>query len=204
MVYRRNVFINCPLDADFEPLRNAIVFAVFDCGFVPRCALESSNGHEVRFEKIKNLIRNSRFGIHDISRTELDLANGLPRFNMPLELGVFIGAATYGNGQVRDKCLLIVDRERYRYQKFISDISGQDIFAHENSTVKLIACVREWLASESGEAGIPGGAHLAKRFAQFSVELPKFCECARIRVDELTFTEYTKFISNWAASRSLN
>src|SRR5262249_5963635 len=29
-----------------------------------------------------------KYGIHDISRTEVTSASGLPRFNMPLELGV--------------------------------------------------------------------------------------------------------------------
>lgn len=81
MAYAENVFINCPFDADFEPLRNAMLFAIADCGFIARCALESSNGHDYRFEKIKQIIDECRFGIHDISRTELDNANLLPRFN---------------------------------------------------------------------------------------------------------------------------
>jgi hypothetical protein len=103
MGYHNNVFVNCPLDVAFEPLRNALVFTIVDCGFTPRCALESANGHEYRFEKIKRIIRECKLGIHDMSRTDLDCYSGLPRFNMPLELGVFIGAATYGQGQVREK-----------------------------------------------------------------------------------------------------
>jgi len=38
------------------------------------------------------IIRDSQFGIHDVSRVELDDANRLPRFNMPLELGLFLRA----------------------------------------------------------------------------------------------------------------
>ena len=34
------MFINCPFDAVYEPLFDAIVFAVYDCGFIARCALE--------------------------------------------------------------------------------------------------------------------------------------------------------------------
>ncbi|KQV44681.1 hypothetical protein [Duganella sp. Root336D2] len=94
--YNDNVFINCPFDEEFKPLQNAMVFAIFDCGFVPRCALEENDGADIRLDKIKRLIQSSRYGVHDISRTELDPANSLPRFNMPLELGLFLGARQYG------------------------------------------------------------------------------------------------------------
>ena len=67
--YTSSVFINCPFDDDYVELRNALVFTVYDCGFVPRCALEEDNSGNVRFEKIQRLISESKFGIHDISRS---------------------------------------------------------------------------------------------------------------------------------------
>lgn len=89
--YDVSVFINCPFDDDYRPLFYAVVFAVYDCGLVPRCSLEVSNAGNVRIHKIVSLIKDCRWGIHDLSRTELN-PNGLPRFNMPLELGIFLGA----------------------------------------------------------------------------------------------------------------
>ena len=89
--YASNVFVNCPFDDEYSPIRDAITFAIFDCGFVPRSALEEDDGGNTRFDKIKHLISISKFGVHDISRTELDEDKNLPRFNMPLELGVFTG-----------------------------------------------------------------------------------------------------------------
>ena len=62
---------------------------------------------EVRMTKILRLIRTSRFGIHDISRTALDPINALPRFNMPLELGLFLGASHFGNASQRSKQTLV-------------------------------------------------------------------------------------------------
>jgi hypothetical protein len=56
--YDRNVFINCPFDIQFQPLFRAIVFAVEDCGFLARCALEVEDSGEVRVNKI--LSRQSR------------------------------------------------------------------------------------------------------------------------------------------------
>lgn len=199
-----DVFINCPFDAEFSGLRNAIVFAIYDCGFRPRCALESANGHEYRFEKIKNLIQESRFGIHDISRTELDFANQLPRFNMPLELGLFIGAMSYGSRKVKDKSLLILDKDQYRYQKYISDIAGQDIRAHNNCERTVIKCVRDWLYSESKRTvRLPGGAYIADRYEHFKAELPALCAKVHCRLDEMTFVDYSTLASEWAASHGL-
>ena len=87
--YNDNVFINCPFDPAYKPLFDATVFAVHDCGFIPRCALEEEDASQVRIEKIYEIIADCRYGIHDISRIELDEPSGFPRFNMPLELGIF-------------------------------------------------------------------------------------------------------------------
>jgi hypothetical protein len=46
--YSRQVFINCPFDPAYRPIRDGIVFAVFDCGFQPRSALEIEDSSEVR------------------------------------------------------------------------------------------------------------------------------------------------------------
>ncbi|HUF12994.1 MAG TPA: hypothetical protein VMN78_07845 [Longimicrobiales bacterium] len=73
-----DVFINCPFDDDYRPIMQAVVFAVHDCGFVARSALETSDGSQVRIDKIYDLIRDCRFGIHDISMTSLDPSTDLP------------------------------------------------------------------------------------------------------------------------------
>ena len=42
-----NVFINYPFDDQYLNIRNAIIFAIFDCGFIPRCALEIDESGEI-------------------------------------------------------------------------------------------------------------------------------------------------------------
>ena len=101
--YDRFVFLNCPFDEEYLPLIRAITFAVKACGYEVRSALEAMDAGEVRMNKILRLIRTCRFGIHDISRTTLDPVHGLPRFNMPLELGLFLGASHFGNPAQRRK-----------------------------------------------------------------------------------------------------
>ena len=107
--YEKGVFINCPFDHDYEKLFYALIFAIHDCGFVARCALEASDSGEVRISKIVEIIRQCKFGVHDISRTELG-SNGLPRFNMPLELGLFLGAKEFD--PTNKKICLILDRTK--------------------------------------------------------------------------------------------
>ena len=81
--YADNVFMNCPFDTEYKSIFNAIIFAIFDCGYVARCALEIDDAGQVRIDKIGRIIADSKFGVHDISRTELDQHTELPRFNVP-------------------------------------------------------------------------------------------------------------------------
>ncbi len=200
--YSRCVFINCPFDKEYEPLRNTLVFVIYDCGFVPRCALEINNSGEVRIEKIRRLIRECKYGIHDISRTEIDQASRLPRFNMPLELGVFLGAKLYGDRKQRDKNCLILDSEQYRYQKFISDIAGHDIKSHGNRETTLVREVRSWLSDCSRDSRIPGGRVIEQRMARFRAELPRLCGEADLTEDEMTYNDYSTFASEWLIETS--
>jgi hypothetical protein len=93
----RDVFINCPFDSDYLIFFRAIVFVVIRSGFRARSALETDDASENRFDKICNIIQRCRYGIHDISRTELDPESQLPRFNMPLDLGVFLAQSALGS-----------------------------------------------------------------------------------------------------------
>lgn len=195
--YAESVFINCPFDSVYLDFFNAIVFSVFDCGFQARCAKEVDDSGQVRIDKIYKIVLECKFGIHDISRTELEPKSGLPRFNMPFELGVFLGAKRFGNSQQRSKICLILDKESYRYQSYISDIAGQDIRAHNGEPEKAISIVRNWLNSASSHVVIPGGKEIARRYRLFEEELPEICARVPIDPDELTYNDYTSFISAW-------
>jgi hypothetical protein len=193
-----NVFINCPFDDEYKPLLWAIIFTVLACGFSPRSALEENDAGAIRLDKIKKLIRESRLGIHDISRTDADKVSGLPRFNMPFELGIDLGARAYGARHLGSKRVLIFDRDRYRFQQFLSDIAGQDISAHENSEAKVIAKVRAWLnnAQTSGKP-LLGAEAIEKSFQAFSVELPNMCSEADLIHDKLDFGDFVYFAGVW-------
>jgi len=195
--YNENVFINCPFDTEYKPLLNAIVFAVFDCGFIARCALEEEDASQIRLEKIYWIIADCRYAIHDISRTELDTESALPRFNVPLELGLFLAAKKFGSGAQRKKKCLILDREPRRYQRFISDISGQDVQAHNNDPEAVVCIVRNWLRTASARVTIPGGAIICERYQVFMNDLPAICRRLRLNPNELIFNDYAWLVTEW-------
>ena len=200
--YNDNVFINCPFDSVYKPLFDAMVFAIHDCGFIPRCALEEDDASETRIDKIYNIIMGCRYGIHDISRTELDKDSNLPRFNMPLELGIFLGAKRFGaEGQEKKKCL-VLDREQYRYQQFISDIAGQDIQAHNNSSKEVITHVRNWLRNASRRETIPGGNIIWRRYRDFKTDLPQTAQEYRLTVEDMIFNDYTLVVTRWLKTKA--
>jgi hypothetical protein len=202
--YDHSVFINCPFDAEYQPILNAIVFAVHDCGFLARTALEVDDAGEPRMAMLKRRIRECRYGVHDISRVEFDPATGLPRFNMALELGLFLGAQEYGSREQRKKRSLVLDTERYRYQTFCSDLAGQEVRAHGNDPARAVAAVRAMLATAlEGKARVPGVAAILARYTDFLAELPDLCDALYIDCGELQFVEFRSLIATWLARHPL-
>ena len=195
--YDRQVFINCPFDEEYLPMLRAIVFGIHACGCKARCALEVVDAGEVRLSKILRLIRSCRFGLHDISRTDLDDVNGLPRFNMPLELGLFLGAAYFGPADQRRKRTLILDIERYRYQKFVSDIAGQDIKSHRNDPSAVIGIVRDWMNAAHVGTPLPGGKALAKQYRRFMAEVPPKLLKFKLHESEVSFVDWQRLVQEW-------
>ena len=195
--YNDNVFINCPFDPVYKPLFDAIVFAVYACGFIARCALEEDDASQVRIDKIYSIIEDCRYGIHDISRIELDESSGFPRFNMPLELGVFLGAKKFGTEEQKVKKCLVLDSEPYRYQQFMSDIAGQDIQVHSNSPEEIVKVVRDWLRTASKRRTIPDGSIIWGRYQDFMRDLPQTVERLKLRPETLIFNDYTWVITVW-------
>ena len=149
MAYNNSVFLNVPFDRSYKRLFEAAIFAILDCGFVARAATEDEDFSTPRVEKIYQLIQQSKHGIHDLSRVTLDPKNQLPRFNMPLELGIWLGAKRYGNRRDRAKRALVFDKVHHPYQKFCSDISGQDL--RVTTTILTLS----FAESETGFAILP-------------------------------------------------
>jgi hypothetical protein len=191
------VFVNCPFDMAYKPLFYAIIFAITDLGFVARSAREEDDAGDFRLAKIQRIIEKCKYGVHDISAVKLDAKHQLPRFNMPLELGLFLGCKRYGAKRHANKVSIIFDSDQYRYQIFISDIAGQDIHAHNNDVETVIRELRAWLATASKRQQLPGGKDIFDRYERFQADLPALCAELKLQPAEVTFKDLRQMIADW-------
>lgn len=200
MAFEKNVFINCPFDKEYTTLLKALVFTLIYLELEPHLS-QTSSSSTIRIHQIKQLIRMCKFGIHDLSRNKAMEEGELPRFNMPYELGLDIGAAEYGNKQLKTKKILILDTERYHYQKVLSDIAGQDIASHQNDAQTLIKKIRNWMSVNTEHKIIVPHSEIWTAFNQFTDDLlstliPTFTS---EDIDEMTISDYIKFAKDWIA-----
>jgi hypothetical protein len=191
-----DVFINCPFDDDFNPIFRALIFAILFCGFRPRSARELDDGGQTRIGKIYGLIEECRYGIHDLSRTELDEVNALPRFNMPLELGIFLGAKRFGGKHQKLKRVLIFDVEQFRYQRFISDLAGMDIHAHAGNPLQALAKLRDWLANVSRRE-LPSAERTRQSYVAFQGNLPALAAALDFEPDGIPYVDFERIVAKW-------
>jgi hypothetical protein len=157
----RNVFVNVPFDDAYAPLFDALVFAIMACGYRVRCALEVDDSGNIRLDKLAALIRESPHSIHDLSRVALG-ENELPRFNMPFELGLAMGAKRFGSrSQRRDRIKIMVE-EPYRLPAYLSDLGGNDPAAHHADAAAVIRIARRPADCWPGQPGWHGISRVSK------------------------------------------
>lgn len=124
---------------------------------------------------------------------------------MPLELGIDLGCKRFGKEHEQEKVVLVMDIERHRYQRFISDISGQDIYPHGGTQRGIVNEIREGLRSELDPRSviIPSGAEILSRFRTFKRALPSIC--ARLHWDSkrLRFLDYAYAVASWISANPL-
>lgn len=165
--FHKNVFINCPFDEEYKPILQAILFCLIRLGFVPKIANEIIDSGENRLENIQKLIHCSKYSIHDLSRCMSSYPGEFSRMNMPFELGLDFGCKYFGGSPFDQKRILILEEKKYRYQQFISDISGNDIEAHDKEYVKAIRKVRNWITGFLSDSEMVAGKVLAKEYEDF-------------------------------------
>ncbi|WP_350431741.1 hypothetical protein ABIS04_16300 [Shewanella sp. H8] len=196
--FNKNVFVNCPFDDDYRQLLISIIFTVKYLGYIPRLSLVRSDSAESRIDKIVGLINESKFGIHDLSRIISSSENEHFRMNMPFELGIDYGSKAFKEGKWATKQLLVLEKEKYRYQKALSDLSGSDIKNHDDSPIKVVKVVRDWfVATEDIRAD--SGNKIWSKFNEFNAYL--YDQAVEIDghddVDELQVIEVIRHIEDW-------
>lgn len=139
------MFINCPFDKEYSELLKPLLFTIIRIGLEPRIASERLDSGEVRLEKIIELIRSSKYGIHDLSRCKSRKSDEYSRFNLPFELALDYAAREFtSKGKLTDKKILILEEEKYSIQKALSDLSFSDAKCHKGEPEEIVYEVRDW------------------------------------------------------------
>jgi hypothetical protein len=133
------------------------------------------------------LIRECPRSIHDLSRDKT------PRFNMPFELGLALGAKRYGR-RPRDRIKILI-RRQHALPRYLSDLAGNDPEAHNNKPNQIIRITRNFLhQSQTGQA-LPGPSHLIGVFRKFKQRLPRIARDIDCKPEEVrAYRHYPTFV----------
>jgi hypothetical protein len=145
------VFINCPFDAAYAPLLDAIVFGAVCAGFWPRMAQSSGDVATPRLDRILDELLACRYSIHDLSRWHGEGPDNLARFNMPLELGMAVGIRGRSRGRNVHQWMAMVPDDR-TYQRVVSDLAGFDLKRHDGEQRGVLLVSLAWLVAQPDAA----------------------------------------------------
>jgi hypothetical protein len=169
-----------------------------------RCALEENDSGDIRLDKLARLIDESTRSIHDLSRIKpIDPATSeLPRFNMPFELGLAMGAKRFGGKRHKTDSIKIMVAEPYRLPAYLSDLGGNDPDAHHNEPEKIVKIVRDYLHRSPDGAILPGPAKLIETLTAFRQKLPTIANGISHEPNEVGgFKNYRTFV--WCVAEFL-
>lgn len=191
--------MNCPFDELYLDMFRAMVFTIFRAGYVPRCTLEGSDCGELRLNRIIRLINECQRGIHDISRVEFDGKDKLPRFNMPFELGLFLGAKYFGAEPPSERPCLILEKKPHQHDICLSDISGCDPIAHSDSVRRIVSRIWAWLTNRSDQ-GETSEQKVYDAYLLFKADYEAFCKRRGDSYRLMPYHHYVRFtesVTEW-------
>jgi hypothetical protein len=202
--FGRNVFINCPCDERYVPLLQALLFTIVHLGYTPRIALERSDSGEIRLQKISDLIRRSRFSIHDLSRTQAAEPGEFYRMNMPFEFGVDYGCRLFGQSGLRRKRCLVLSGHPFDHVRALSDASGIDVKHHNHEPLELMRQVRNWFVETAEAREVPSASTIWRGFIDFMLDFNGRRVADGYSPEDLNtmpVREFVGFIARWVAGR---
>lgn len=197
------VYINCPYDNDYAPIKYVLLFTILSCGMTPKLASMDKNVGKSRMEKIKELVTMTKYSIHDISRCKAPKKNSWYKMNMPFELG-FDFSSKFFSKKMSDKQYLVLTGGQYNMRHFFSDFMGYDTFCYGESAEKLIGIVRNFFWSvldDSKKKLLPSKTDLWNRYQQFQLDLYDNSKTNGINLQDLEDEEFCEMIKLFNSSR---
>jgi hypothetical protein len=113
-----------------------------------------------------------------------------------------MGAKRFGRSRQREQRLLIFDTEPYRYQKFISDLAGMDIHAHDGQPQRALVESRHWLTNVSRRQ-LLSERDLLTRYRTFRAALPAMATELDLEPLHITYVDFEWILAGWLESRPI-
>ena len=137
------VFLNYPFDDEYQPIAEALNFAVVAGGLLPICALDMTSPDRPRLDMLVDAISNCHYSAHDLSRSHGEGSDNFARMNMPLEMGLALYPALYSQRH-EHRCAFFVASPN-DYKRFASDLAGLDAQCHNGHDVTALSMMYDWL-----------------------------------------------------------
>jgi hypothetical protein len=137
------VFLNHPFEDAFDPLANAMHFAIVASNLIPICAKDLSSPDRPRLDMLVSSIINCQYSIHDFSKLKGEGEQNFARLNMSLEMGMALFHALQTQ-RVQHRCAFFVSTP-HDYRIAASDLAGLDPIFYDGNDLSLVAGVYEWL-----------------------------------------------------------
>jgi hypothetical protein len=169
---RDQVFLNVPFDEAYAPLYVTMIASLTALGMTPRSVLEVPPHDHARLTRLMTIVRSCGASIHDLSRVEVP--KGVPRFNMPFELGLTLGLHRAGHRW------FVFESVEHRVARSLSDLGGYDAVRIHGGSAK----------------GVVRAVHDAFRSSRRAVTLPDFeavCRALRLVAKRIKHEHDTLF-----------
>jgi len=111
---------------------------------------EYGDSSENRFSKIIQIIKECKYGIHDLSRIELSKVEG-NLFPVQHAFGTWsiLGSKEFGNKKHQGKSCMVVDRDPWRYRGNNLGLGRSRHYCHDGKPHGAIREICKWLTSTS-------------------------------------------------------
>jgi hypothetical protein len=96
---------------------------------------------------------------------------------------------------------LILEGERYQYQRFISDLAGVDPAAHLNQPEEAVGAVRKFLSAHRTGTNVPGKNRILGLYHDFTGELPGLLQAVNQDRESITFAEFRDYVRRYVAQQ---
>lgn len=178
----------------------AMLFVARFYGLEIKIASSDTDSKSNRLQRIIELMRESKFSVHDLSKLMSEKKKEYYRMNMPFELGL-----DYGLGG-DEKVFLIFEDEAYKLKIALSDINGWDVRPHYNKPEQLILEFRKWIVANrelSEEQKSFSSSDIWYIYNDFYGKFSDFMTSHHMKEEEISVSEYISHVDNFLGTYSL-